>query len=346
MPGPVDENQTARYTINVAGTQVQQAEPKGLESVSIEDHVDMIGVCELTFAGGLGFDWSSVKVGDDVDMSFGGDTFKVFKGTVSGLRHSFAAGRDSLTILAMDPLCKLAASRKTKIFEEMTDSDIATQVIGESGAPSGQIDPTTEKRPYTLQRNESNLEFVRRLAARNNFLVRAKEGKIDFVKAQYSNAPKEIKKKDIISLDYTFSPRALPGNTTVMGWDYKKKEMVQGTASSGDIQLIGSGTNSTSSPPIWQGDSHVADVWLDSQTAAKDVAVAELNRMARNFLRGRAVVQGDGSLHVGVNVKFVEHRQGYNPEAFVLSSRHRVFVGSGHTTEIQFCSNTYPDGGG
>lgn len=346
MPGSVNENQTARYTINVAGKTVQQAEPLGLESVSVEDHVDMIGVCELTFGGGMGFDWSSVKVGDDVDMNFGGDTFKVFKGTITGLRHSYQAGRDSLTIMAMDPLCKLQASRKTKFFEDMTDSEIAEQVIGDSGAEAGQIDATTEKRPYMLQRNESNLEYIRRLAARNNFLVRAKEGKVDFVKAQYNNPPKEIKKKDIISLDYSFSPRALPQNTTVMGWDYKKKEMVQGTASSGDIQLIGGGTNSTSQAPIWQGEPHVSDVWLDSQTSAKDVAVAELNRMARNFLRGRAVIQGDGSLHVGVNVKFSEHRQGYNPEVYILSSRHRVFVGSGHTTEIQFCSNTYPDGGG
>lgn len=345
MPGSVDENQTARYTITVAGKQISQAEPKGLESVSIEDHIDMIGVCELTFAGGLGFEWGSVKVGDDVEMNFGGDTFKVFKGHVTGLRHSYQSGRDTLTVLAMDPLCKLVASRKVKYFEDKTDSDIAREVIEDSGAEAGQIDSTQEKRPYTLQRNESNLEFVRRLAARNGMLVRANEGKVDFVKAQFNNSAVEIKKEKLISLDYTFSPRALPPNTTVHGWDYVKKEKVEGTASSGDIEVIGSGTNSTQDAPIWQGDNHISDVWIDSQDSAKNVAVAELNRMARNFLRGRAILQGDGALHVGVNVKFVEHRQGYNPEAFVLSSRHRIFIGSGHTTEIVFCSNTYPDGG-
>ena len=141
-------------------------------------------------------------------MSFGGDTFKVFKGTVSGLRHGYQQGRDTLTVLAMDPQGKLAASRETKIYEEMTDSDIATQVLG---TDEGQVDATSEKRPYTLQRNESNLEFVRRLAARNDFLVRAKEGKIDFVKAQYSNPPMEIQKDKLISLDYSFSPAGAAG---------------------------------------------------------------------------------------------------------------------------------------
>ena len=39
---------------------------------------------------------------------------------------------------------------------------------------------------YTLQRDESNHGFLRRIAARNGYHLLAQEGKIDFVKPQYS----------------------------------------------------------------------------------------------------------------------------------------------------------------
>jgi hypothetical protein len=45
-------NVTPQYTIKVAGQELTQKEPKGLQFVSVEDHVDMIGVAELAFASG------------------------------------------------------------------------------------------------------------------------------------------------------------------------------------------------------------------------------------------------------------------------------------------------------
>lgn len=341
MPATTDVNQTARYTINVAGKEVSQAEPLGLESISCEDSQDMIGSCELTFAGGRGMQWSSVQMDSEIEMNFGGDTFKVFKGMVTGMRHAYQNGRDTLTVMALDPLCKLQASRKTKTFDKMKDSDIFQQIVSEAGLEVGQIDTTEEEHPYTFMRNESILEFVRRLAARNGMLVRAMEGKIDFVKPQ-AGGGQTLQKNQLISLDYTMTPRALPKELKVVSWDYLKKEKVEGTASSGDIQTIGGGSNAVADAPTWVGGHYMADLWTGSQSMAKTMAAAELNRMSRNFLKGRAIVQGNGKLHVGAAVTFADHRSGFNPQVMINSSRHRVFTGSGHTTEIQFVSNTKP----
>lgn len=342
MPSHTDVNQTARYTINVAGKEVSQAEPLGLESISVEDHQDMIGMAEITFAGGLGMSWSSVQMDSPIEMNFGGDTFKVFSGMVTGLRHAYQNGRDTLTVKAMDPLCKLQASRKTKTFDKMKDSDMFSQIVSEAGLQLGQVEGTEEEHPYTFQRNESMLEFVRRLAARNGMVVRAREGKIEMVKPQVMGGGISIGKTQLISLDYEMTPKALPKNTTVVGWDYLKKQKVEGKATSGDIQTIGGGANAVSDAPTWVGDNYVSDVYTGSQGMAKNMATAELNRMSRGFLKGRAVVQGNGRLHVGAGVNFADHRTGFNPQVMINSSRHKVFQGSGHTTEIQFVSNTKP----
>lgn len=341
----ISTNQAARYTITLGGGEISQADPKGLEYLCVEDHCDMIGVAEFTFAGGAGTEWGSLEIGADVEVKIGGDDRKLFVGFITGLRHSYQQGRDSLTVLAMDPLCKLAASRVVKVYEEMTDSDIASAVISDGGATAGTVDSTSGTHKYVFQRNESNLVFLRRLAARNGYLVMANEGNIDFKSAQFSGSSTELAKDQVISLDYTFSTRVLPPSITCYGWDYVRKEMVEGTASSGDIQAIGGGTNAVEKAGIlWSGDSYISDVLVNSQEGAVEMAKAELNRLARNFLRGRAVVQGNGAVHAGTKVKFSGHQEKYNPEGYVISSRHRVFVKGGFTSEIVFCSNAFPDG--
>ena len=47
--------------------------------------------------------------------------------------------------------------------------------------------------------------------------------------------------------------------------------------------------------------------------------------------------------HERSSVKFEDHRSGFNAEVYIISSRHRVFQGSGFTTELVFCSNTFPE---
>ncbi|MBA2320295.1 MAG: phage late control D family protein, partial [Deltaproteobacteria bacterium] len=342
--GPATNNRTPRFTVTVAGQTVTQADPKGLESISVEDHVDMIGVCELSFTRGSsasGIQWASLTVGAVVEVVFGGDTRPVFKGKITAIRHGSNRGRHVAVVQAMDPLIQLSMSRRTKSFERMKDSDAANDAISASGGTPGRVDATTETRAHIHQRNESNLTFIRRLAARNGYLVYCNEGKVDFAKLQSSATALSIPAAEMISLDYDMSPKSIPPSITVYGWDYVNKQRVEGRATPSDVELIGGGQSSAENRgDIWGQDAFISDVWVDSQSAAKEHAVAEYNRLARSFMRGSGTMQCNGSLHVGVKVRFEEHRTGFNPEAFVMSSRHRVYVGGGATTEITFCSNT------
>jgi phage protein D len=337
------DNATPRYTVKVAGSSMTQEDSKGLEYLHVEDHVDMIGVCELTFAGGAGTAWSSLEIGSDVSVVLGEDDRVVFSGCIVGARHQVRMGRHSLTVEAMDPLVKLGSSRVTKVFEKKTDSDVAKAVLSAGHVTAGTIDKTTTKHDYILQRNESNLGFLRRLAARNGMLLMAREGKVDFCVPAMGGTPMEVPKAELVSLDYAYSTRAVPASVTCRGWDYTTKKPIEGTAKSADIQTVGAGTNVVKKTgQIWKGDAEIADIWVTDQNAAKEMARAELDRLARNFLRGRAILHGSGQLRAGVGVKFTGHRTGFNPEGFVISARHRVRVGGGFTTEVVFCSNTYP----
>ena len=341
MASTITENQTARYKINAGGDEFTQREPKGLEFVAVEDHVDMIGICELTFSGGDdNASWAAMTPGSDVEVFAGGSDRPLFKGTISGLRHAFQKGKNTLTVIAMDPLMKMQGTRETLTYLEQKHSDIASTVISRSGCTVGVVDATSRVFDYVFQRNESDYSFVRRLAAENGYILMATEGKIDFKKPQFGGAT-EIPKDKVISMDYSFSPRDVPKEITAIGWDYNAKEKVEGKATSSDVQSIGGGSTAVDGT-LFPGDATISDVWVDSQDSAKDLATAQLNRDARNFLKGRASVQGDAEFHAGQMIKFAGHPEGFNAEGFVLSSRHKIYVRGGFTTELIFSSNTMP----
>ena len=102
------ENQAPPFEVTLAGTTFKQDDPKGLQSIMVEDHVDMIGVAEIAISGNEEFEWSSLEMGADVKVVLGGSEASIFEGYITGLRHSFSRAGDVITVLAMDPLMKLA----------------------------------------------------------------------------------------------------------------------------------------------------------------------------------------------------------------------------------------------
>lgn len=345
----------AVFKVTVDGTEYTQENPQGLSYLRVEDHVDMIGVAEIGFSQNDGEDAGPPSLGAEVEVSVGGSEYLVFKGYVSAIRQSYQKGRIVFYVQAMDPLVKLAASRITKVYEEMTDSDIVSAVISRAGLTAGTVDSTSLSHPYVLQRNESDLSFLRRLAARNGYLLMATEGKIDFKKPQFGDAT-EVKKSGeeggggdtsdsmVISFDFTYSTVNVPKEVKVVSWDYRKKEEVEFVAT--ELEAIGGGkaANSETAGMMWEGRAaFVSDVWGDEVDMVKGMAESDMNRFGRQFLKGRAVFQGSGDYHAGTMYKFSGYATGFNPTVFVIGSRHVVQVGIGFTSEIMFCSNTYPE---
>ncbi len=339
---PMDNN-AARFRVKVGGLTVTQDNPQGLEYLMVEDHLDMIGVAELSFKAGTDGQapWSSFKIGDQVEITVGNSARKVFVGTITSLKHGQTKGNPSLTIKCMDPLVKVKETRNTRTWEDKSDSDVVSEILNNHGV-AGTIDPTSGTPPkYTFQRNESDFAFIRRLAARNGYLVVANEGKIDFKKPQFGGQAYEVPRDKLINLDYNQNSRQIPKSVKVIGWDYNQKQKIEGTASAGDIEGIGGGPDATQQG-AFAGEMIISDVQVSSQEDAKKMAVAELNRLARQAVQGRATVQGTGELYAGALMNFSQHKVGFNPEVLVVSARHRVHNKTGFVTEVTFCSNTAP----
>lgn len=339
-----EHSTTTSYEVKIAGRTLNQPEEDGVESIVVEDHVDMVESLILKLGGAEKQPEWEINIGDTVEVKMGKGSVLLFKGEVTAVEPSWTtSGLDVMTVRALDNAHRLARGRKTRFFENKKDSEIA-QTVGQESGLSVETDATTETHAYTLQRNESNLTFMKRLAARNNFQVTVDEGKLIFKKASTSGGPTAIEMgQNMRSVRMNFNSSEQVKEVIVRGWDIREKKEIVGKASAGDVEQIGGGEVGATKSAGKFGDStaYITDVPVSSQGQANELAKSEMNRLARQFAKGSCTVEGNDALRAGQVVEFKGLSTKHNGKYYIISTRHIVNPRSGYVTEVSFCSNTY-----
>ncbi|MEL6344075.1 MAG: contractile injection system protein, VgrG/Pvc8 family [Myxococcota bacterium] len=319
---------------------MKQTEGDALQMAVVEDHVDMVGMCTIRVGGTEGNPSWNFSMGDPVEVEIEGG--QLFSGEVIALEPGFQIeGTASMTIRAMDKSHRLGRGTKTRFWNDMKDSDVAQEVGGECGL-SVEADDTSEVMPYILQRNESNMVFLKRLAARNNFQLRVSEGKLMFTKPSYQgNAAQITMGENLRAMRMSFNSSEMVQQVIVRGWNPTDKAEVVGTASAGDVTSIGGGEVGAQSASVFgETTAFITDVPVSSQAQANAIAKAEMERYARQYCRGSATMRGDPAVLAGTMVEFAGLPSGQNGNFYVIATRHIISTRTGYTTEVTFCSNT------
>ena len=338
-----ERSSASGFEVNLGGQRFYQAnEEGGVQLVVVEDHVDMVDMCTLRM-GGMedqpSWDW---KIGQDVDAKVGKGSDAIFSGQITSLDPGYQVeGISTMNIRALDKMHILGRGRATRFFEEMSDGDIVKKVAGEAGVPCGDCEAGSTGK-YTMQRNESNVAFLKRLAARNNFVLRMDHGKLTFKKANFGGGGFTLKMgENLRSLRLSYNSVDQVQKVVCRGWDVMKKEAIVGEATTGDVQKIGGGQlGADVAAQFGKSTAYITDVPILSQDAAKAVAKAEMNRLARQFCRGSATIQGAEQVRAGTTVTIEGLQQGVNGEVFVVSSRHIISNRTGYSTEFSFCATS------
>ncbi len=347
MSSNTETQSAASFTLTLGSNEMTQADNKGLDTLIFEDHVDLVSMVtvRLSQIGDSGD--LPCALGDELKLTMGTSGTEVFEGEIIAMEPTFSTkGGTSLTVRALDKVHRLGRGRKTRVFEEMTDSDVVSSVGGEAGL-SVDADSTDETLPYILQRNESDVAFLKRLAARNNYLLRIADGKLAFKKPQFEGTGYEIKMgENMTDFRIHYNTTGLVQNVVVRGWDIEAKEEIVGEATTSDVDQIGSGSLGVDTAGTF-GDStaYVTDVPISSQSAADAVAQAEMNRIARKFARGTATIAGNEEVRAGTMVTFSGIKAAVNGTCFVVGSRHTISAGTGYTIELSFCSTSEGEAG-
>ena len=224
-----EESGASGFELTLGSTTYEQEGGQVL-SLVVENHVDMVDMLTVRLSLGEHQDDATFSFGDAVSCKIGEVDTAQFDGEITAIEPAYTKdGSSTILIRALDKTHRLARGRVTRIFEEMTDSDVVSQVGGECGL-SVNAESTSEPFAYILQRNESNLAFLKRLSARNNYLLRVNENELIFEKAQFSDAGFSLEMGALSSLRIQYNTADQVQEVVVRGWDITAKEEIVGTA--------------------------------------------------------------------------------------------------------------------
>ncbi|MBD1897112.1 VgrG-related protein [Coleofasciculus sp. FACHB-129] len=287
----------------------------------------------------IGFKSSTTEDADFDDTQQG----NILNGEITAIETHFTSGSQApVVIRGYDVSHRLHRGRYNRSFQNMTDTDIVRQIIGELGITAGTIDESGgpygfgDPVGYIFQENQTNMEFLRERAARNGFELFVQDGKLHFRKpvAGASLALKWL--QEIHSFQVRVTSAEQVDSVEVRAWDYKSKQVIASTKSSQTTQVItdtkqGKGkatsTSFSSTPKMI-----VVDQPVSSQKESDAIAQALYNELSGEFVYADAKAEGDPRIRPGRVVDLASMGK-YSGKYYVTTTRH-VYQERFYTTEF------------
>jgi len=338
----------SRPRLRIDGQLVANLGDQLLQTLLVEETTLGLFRCEASFinwgpkdsqVGFQFFDRQVLDFGKTIAVEFGppGETGPVFAGRISGLEASFpGGGNPEFLILAEDHFQDFRMERRTRTFEDLSDSDVIQQVVSAYGM-TAQVDvdgPSSYR--LLAQVNQSDLAFLRERAAAvdaelwiddRTVYVQARSrrnhGTVSFTYG------KELVEFNVLA-DLSHQRTAV----RVSGWDVSGKKAIDEEVSSSAIQAELGGLRGGSAV-LEALSPHTERVSLAaplSSDEAQTLAKASFRRRARSFVRGRGTVNGSARLRVGSAIELNNIGDFFAGTYYVTMARHTFDLENGYRT--------------
>jgi uncharacterized protein involved in type VI secretion and phage assembly len=218
----------------------------------------------------------------------------------------------------------------------MTASDIASKIVGEAGLPV-QAEPTRDVYPFEQQSNETDWDYLWRLATRVSYELACVDGKIHFRRPGTTAGPpvKLEWGKDLRA----FHPRATAVSqiekVTVSGWDPKTKRRVTANAERAKLDSSIGLQRDKVAGGLGGGTIVVSDQIVTSQGEADALAQSTLDRVANAWLEAEGVSHGNPKIRAGAKVQISGVGTRFGGEYLVTQSTHVMRGQKGYDTEFE-----------
>lgn len=290
-----------------------------LQGLFVEETTAGLSRCELTFVNWgpkngavdfLYFDRALLDFGVKVrvEMGAGDASGSIFEGRITALEGRFTGNRPpELLVMAEDRLQDLRMARRTRTWEQVSDADVIRQVAQAHGL-SADVDVSGPTHAVVAQVNQSDLALARERARAAGAELWI-EG--DTLKA------KARPDRGAGSLSLTFGEGLhefavaadLAHQTTgftVSGWDVASKQTVQPEATGSVVSAElngGDGGSDILQQAFGARKQQIVHDLPVNEDEARALAEAHFARVARRFVQGSGVAEGDSRLKVGAELE-------------------------------------------
>jgi uncharacterized protein len=275
--------------------------------------------------------------GAEVDVYMGyGDARsmpRIASGVITEMTTNFPeSGTPELSVAGYDHAFPLTVGKNSRTWTKSRDSDAAHEIASFHNL-NAKIEATTQQHNQIEQNNESDFEFLKKLADRNHFEIF-----VDEQRTLQFHKPSD-KADAVVRLAWgegllSFKPEAnLAGQITkveVRGWNPKTKEAILGTATAGEESgLDGKSKSAGDRLKKFVKDSSKQPVLrlrqpVFTQAEANARAKAALNERAKQFLTGDAESIGLPEIRPDRNIELANLGAQFSRTYYVQQATHKV----------------------
>jgi phage protein D len=294
------------------GQPIDEQIGRQLIEARIQENLRLPDACLLRFTdpGLKNVDTFPLHIGSQVEVKLSGtdDTSltSIFKGMIVSLEPEFGNGGTVLGFRAYDGSHQLHQTKKAQTFQNMTAADIARKIAGQNGVDEGTIDDAGPAHDFVQQNNETDWEFLWKLAQRIDFEVLVIDHKLYFRKAGPPAGTQDISLKwgdNLISFKPRITGVQQVDQVTVRARNPARKEPFESTESVTEpVSQIGI-PRSDAAAAVGGGTMVVADRPVLSQEEADHLAKAYAAHMGAGYLEAEGMCKGNTNIKAGSKVK-------------------------------------------
>ena len=231
----------------------------------------------------------------------------------------------------------LNRTRNTATYQNMSSDDIAAKVADRAGLDAGTIDSAGDVHDFVQQNNETDWEFLWRVARRIDYEVSVDQGALNFreLGGDDGDDPPVLRWGDDL---WTFRPRVTGvqqvDDVVVRAWDPSSKQVIESRQSAATPDAdIGIERDDVGSA-LGGGSMTMADRPVLSSDEADALATSMASRLANAFVEAEGTCRGDPTLAAGMRVQIDGVGQLYGGVYTLSATTHVYRVGQGYETRF------------
>jgi uncharacterized protein involved in type VI secretion and phage assembly len=267
------------------------------------------------------------RVGDET-----GD--RVFDGVVYSVGFDFDDRGSFTTVVAYDRSYGLYNGLHTATYQNLTDSDLATQLAGDVGLDVGRVTVTSVVHDHLAQVNETHFEFLTRRAREVDRVLLVTGSELHFdepADAADGPEPGDYSSRDRLQLVPGGNVERLTARVTaaqqvteveVRGWDPRRKEAVSATAPARSRAAELPDQPDQVAARFGSPRHVTVDLPLTTQAECDAVAAAQAERIAGTFVHAEGVAHGDPRIMAGAAVSLGQTGGRFDGKLTVSRARH------------------------
>ncbi|MEG7524811.1 MAG: type VI secretion system tip protein VgrG [Chromatiales bacterium] len=272
----------------------------------------------------------------EIQLGYRSEQESVFQGIV--VKHSIRGrtnGGSNLILECRDTAIRMTLERRSRYFEEMSDSDVAAELLGDHNLESN-IEATSITHPHLVQYQASDWDFLLSRMEANGLLCTLEAGTLTAAKPALTGSPETglLFGATLLDFDAEIDVREQATEVTATGWDAAGQERIEITSEATRFTEPGNLSGDELAGVLEQG-RHNEHSGALSQEELQAFSDARLLRHRLAKIRGRASCQGHAQVKPAALIDLQGLGARFNGPVFVSGVRHRVSEGS-WITDFQF----------